>query len=178
MYPSTRDSAQCATSTTAALEGRMSLTYLLLFVHIALMIAATTVGYGGTLLLRVAYLSGQIGPLRGVGYAVAKTARFVPILYISGGVFGLLTAIAFGFPLIAPWLVIAYVLFALAMLLGIGPSRIWGERAGKAISTAPDGSISPEVRELFDAQSTIALLVVDVALVVLLVFDMVIKPFS
>jgi hypothetical protein len=167
-----------ATTPAPALEGPMSLSVLLLFIHITLMFAAVGVSYGGSLLLRIAYMSGQVGPLKGVGYALARSTKWIPVLYIAGGIVGLLTAISFSYSLLAPWLVIAYVLFAIAMVIGAGPNRTWGERFGKLIATTPDGPTPAAVRELFDARAVVALSVIDLVVIVLLIFDMVVKPFS
>ena len=155
------------------------LTPLLLWIHITVMFAAITVGYGGGLVMRMAYMTGQVAAVRGVGMALGRLARWIPILFLTGGLFGLLTAISWGlFPLTAPWLVIAYVLFAIAMAIGILENAPWGRRMGALLATTPDGPLTPEIRAMFTDTRTVVLTVVDYLIVALIVFDMVVKPFS
>lgn len=156
----------------------MNLTPVLIFLHITVMFAAITVGFGGGLVMRVAYMTGQVAAVRGVGMALARLSRWIPILFISGGTLGLLAAISFGQNLLAPWLVIAYVLFATAMVIGVVENAPWGRKLGALLATTPDGPLTPEVRAMFTETRVVALTVVDYLIVVAILFDMVVKPFS
>ena len=100
------------------------------------------------------------------------------VMYMVGGIFGGLTAIAFGFDLLAPWLVIAYVLFAVAVLVGVTENRTWPLRLAEAVERTPDGPLTPEIRELFMNRRTVSALAIDIAWFFAIIFDMVIKPFS
>ena len=156
----------------------MDLIHLWLFLHIVVIFTAITAGYGVTLLMRIAYMSGQVGLLRGVGFAAGRLGPVIPILFIVGGTFGLLTALATGTDLLAPWLLIAYVLFLIAMLIGIFENAPTGRKLGQLLMAAPDGPIPANIRELFDNPRARAILVVEVLLPFVFVFDMVVKPFS
>jgi hypothetical protein len=157
----------------------MSLIHLWLFLHIALIFSGITVGYGTTLMLRIAYRSGQVGVMRGVGYAAGKVGPAIPILFVAGGIFGLITGVATGTDLLAPWLLIAYVLFVIAMLIGIFENAATGRKLGPLLMAADVTQPIPEaVRELFDSPRARYLLVIDALLPFLFVFDMVVKPFS
>ena len=154
------------------------LTLLLTFLHIAGMFIAVMVAFGSGLVMRFAYMTGQVAAVRGVGMASVRLGRFIPILFIIGGLLGFLTAISSGVDLLAPWLVIAYVLFAIAMLIGIVENAPWGRRMGALLAQTPDGPLTPEIRAMFTDTRVVALTVVDYAVVVLVIFDMVVKPFS
>jgi hypothetical protein len=156
----------------------MNVNLLLLFLHITVIFSAITVGFGSTTLLRVAYMTGQVAPLRGVGIAVAKLAPIVPILYITGGLLGLLTAIVFGQNLLAPWLVIAYVFFAIAIYIGAVEGRKWGMALGAQLAKTPDGPLTTELSTMFTDRRVVVITVIDYLLPVILIFDMVVKPFS
>ena len=78
-------------------------------------------------------------------------------------IFGGLTAIAFGFNLLAPWLVIAYVLFAVAVLTGVTENRTWPLRLAEAVKRTPDGPLTPEIRDLFMNRRTLSALAIDIA---------------
>jgi hypothetical protein len=156
----------------------MSLTPLVLFLHITTMFAAITVGYGITLFMRLAFMTGQVTALKGVGMAASRLGPVIPILFFTGGGFGLLTAILGGYDLLAPWLVIAYVLFAIAMIIGIRVNAPEAQRLGMALRTTPDGPIPAEIATYFTDPRTNWITAFDVLLPVLLIFDMVVKPFS
>jgi hypothetical protein len=155
------------------------LTLLLLFLHITVMFVAVMVAFGSGLVMRVAYMTGQVAAIRGVGMAAARLGVWIPILFVVGGLLGLFTAISWDvFPLTAPWLVIAYVLWAAAMLIGIVENRPWGQRMGKLLAQTPDGPITPEIAAMFTDSRVVALTLVDYLIVILLIFDMVVKPLS
>jgi hypothetical protein len=110
--------------------------------------------------------------------ASARLGPVIPVLYVTGGIFGLLTAINFGFNLLAPWLVIAYVLFAIAMITGITFSGRFGPRVAAATQGVPDGPLTPAVIALFTAPSYRFVTTLDYVVLVAILFDMVVKPFS
>lgn len=154
------------------------LTLLILFLHIATMFTAVMVAFGSRTLMRLAYMTGQVAAVRGVGMAVARISPAIPFLFIAGGAFGLLTAINFGFDLLSPWLVIAYTLFAIAMLLGIVEDRPWVRRMGALLAETPDGPLTPEIRAMFAGTRAVVLTIISYAIFALIIFDMVVKPFS
>ena len=152
--------------------------YLLLVAHLGLIFTGATIAWGPHVLVTVAYRSGQVVPVRATSAMAVKSARLIPILYMSGGLFGLLTAIAFGKDLLAPWLVIAYVLFVVATIIGVrwtGPTM---ERVAELSKAAPEGPIPASIREVFGSSRAVALTVLDIGLLFVFVFDMVVKPFS
>ncbi|HXI46334.1 MAG TPA: hypothetical protein VNH13_08530 [Candidatus Acidoferrales bacterium] len=154
------------------------LTPLLLFGHITVMFVAITVAYGSGLMARLAYMTGQVAAVRGVGMAAARLGPFIPILFILGGLLGLFTAVSVGANLLAPWLVIAYSLWTIAMLIGILENRPWGMKLGAILARTPDGPLTPELSAMFTDRRVVIGTVVDYALVLLLIYDMVVKPFS
>ena len=156
----------------------MSLGTLTLWLHITVMFAAITVSYGPGLLADLAYRSGRVEAVRGVALAGHRLGPIIPVLYVTGGIFGLLTAINFGFNLLAPWLVIAYVLFAIAMVTGIAFNSKFGPRVLAATADVPNGPLPPAVSALFTDPRYRYVLVLDYVVLVALLFDMVVKPFS
>jgi uncharacterized membrane protein len=110
--------------------------------------------------------------------ASRRLGPVIPLLYVSGGIFGLLTAINFGFNLLAPWLVIAYVLFAIAMISGIAFSGRFGPRVLAATADVPSGPIPPAVSALFTDSTYRFVTTLDYVVLLAILFDMVVKPFS
>jgi hypothetical protein len=156
----------------------MPVPHLLLFLHITFFITAITISYGPLLLLRLAYQTGEVGNIRWLAVVHSRMGPLTFLMYLFGGIFGGLTAIAFGFDLLAPWLVIAYLAFAIAVLLGVTENRTWPLRLAEAVKRTPDGPLTPEIQALFMNRRTLSVLAIDVAWFFVIIFDMVIKPFS
>jgi hypothetical protein len=156
----------------------MSLGGLLLFLHITVIFAAITVSFGPAIVLLLAVRTGQVATVRGVALAMRPLGRFIPILFVTGGLFGLLTGINLAYNLLAPWLVIAYVLFAIAMIQGATLSSRFAARLEAAIATARDGPLTPAIAGIFAEPRFKALVGVDYVVTLALVLDMVVKPFS
>src|SRR5205085_1157060 len=91
--------------------------FVLLYLHILAMFTAVTVVMGAGILV----LIGARGGERSVVAAITSLPipRLAGPLYAVGGLFGLATAFVFGYNLRAPWLIIAYVLFAILTVVGI-----------------------------------------------------------
>ena len=156
----------------------MTIGLVVLFLHITTMFAAITVSFGSGLVMRLAYLTGRVESVRGVAMASRPIGVLIPILFVVGGVFGLLTALAYGYNLLAPWLVIAYVLWLIAMAEGAIVNRDFAQRLQPLLASAPDGPISGPVLSLFSEPKVLAGTVIDYVVVIAAVFDMVVKPFS
>jgi hypothetical protein len=155
----------------------MTLGSLLLFGHITVMIAAVVISYGPSLLFQLAARSGEVANVRGLAVAT-QLGIWIPILYVVGGLLGLATAINFSYNLLAPWLVIAYVLWVIAMVNGAVIHGPYFERVTAMAATTPDGPLTGEFAVLVaDRRERIAAAVDYVAIVAVL-FDMVVKPFS
>jgi hypothetical protein len=148
---------------TEGVEGpRVTLT--LLFLHIAVMFLAIAVHTGSQLFAWIALRWGPPGSLVGVVQVYGRLGTVVPVLFIVGGVLGLATAFAFGYSLLAPWLVIAYVGFVVAAAYA---SRV---SAPTINGLAGDAAIDTNRVQLIIAG--------DAAIVATLIADMVFKPFS
>lgn len=156
----------------------MSLGTLTLWLHITGMFAAITVSYGPGFLADLAYRSNRVEAVRGVALASQRLGPLIPVLYITGGIFGLLTAINFGFNLLAPWLLIAYALFATAMITGIAFNAKFGPRVLAATADVPNGPLPPAVSALFTDSRYRFVTALDYVVLVAFLFDMVVKPFS
>jgi len=151
---------------------------VLLFLHVALMFAAVAMAAGTLALLALASRTQRLAEL-GPVVAALPIARVTPPLFVLGGLAGLATAVAFGYPLLSPWLVIAYVLFAALFGLGFFENKPFGAKLAVLMKDQPPfGPIEGELRAHFSNPRTVWLVGLDYVLVVLVVFDMVVKPFS
>ena len=146
--------------------------FLLLFLHILVMVTAVTVTVGTALVVLVAAARRDRALVAGA--SSLPVSKMAPILYISGGLLGLATALTFGYNLLSPWLVIAYVLFAMFALLGITYSGPTLERLHAVAADATlDGEAFGTAIRRFQVDTFLTY-----AGIVLLVADMVFKPFS
>jgi len=110
-----------------------------------------------------------------------EQVRLGPIsiaVFISGVVFGLLTALTGGFDFLAGWLIAAYVLVAVIL---VGGSRLWPKvflpLGAKAVEAeAGQRPVDEVVRDMV-ASRAVWWHVAMATLFVLIILDMVLKPF-
>ena len=88
------------------------------FLHIVVLFAAVAISAGTEVLLHRVAGSGDVRAIR-TAFGLAKPLdRLIPGLYVIGGVFGVVAAVALDFDLLASWLVQSYVVFAIAFVVG------------------------------------------------------------
>jgi len=149
---------------------------ILIFLHVMTMFVAVALALGGSIFLVMALRTGRTEVVRSYGSATKSIVRIIPVVFVIGGIFGLITAVALQFNLLAPWLIIAYILFALLALSGAALSGPAAENIGKIVATAPNGPLpaaaAPLIDRFYRAQA------IEVTVLVLIVFDMVVKPFG
>ena len=108
--------------------------------------------------------------------ALAKQRAFVDNIGIAtvmlGIVFGLLTAWTGRFDFTAPWLIIAYVLVVLIIIVGAGPETAYAKRLEAAVAAGPEEFEAARR----DGRRNLAW--VSGLLYGLVIVDMVVKPFS
>ena len=151
---------------------------VLVWLHISMMFIGVTLSYGPSLLFLLALRSRQTENVRAVTVAVRPVVRFIPVFYGLGALFGVAAAITIGYNLLAPWLVIAYVLFILLIGIGAGIVGPRLERVGGLVAAAPDGPLAPETYAAATAGGFLWIEVADFGGLFIIIFDMVLKPFS
>ena len=117
------------------------LNLVLIFLHVMTMFVAVALSLGGSIFLVMAIRTGRTEVVRSFGSSTRSVVRIIPLLFVLGGIIGLITAIALQFNLLAPWLIIAYVLFALLAISGAALSGPTAENLGKVVTAAPDGPL-------------------------------------
>jgi len=148
--------------------------------HILSMFSVVTMEIGAEFLYAFAISRRDVRALATV-HRILEQARLGPIsiaIFISGVVFGLLTALTGEFDFLAGWLIAAYVLVA---VIFVGGSRLWPKillpLGAKAVE-AESGQrpVEDVVRDMV-ASRAIRWFVVMSTIFVLIVLDMVLKPF-
>ncbi|MDQ3937089.1 MAG: hypothetical protein M3253_00235, partial [Chloroflexota bacterium] len=89
------------------------------FLHIATMFFAVALAISGEIVVRRVAGSGDVRAIRTVVARVRPiSGPLASILLIVGVVFGVLAALAGQIDLLRPWLILAYIAFAAAMITG------------------------------------------------------------
>ena len=151
---------------------------ILKFLHVASMFVGVSLVLGLGSLAGLIARTGDVRAIRSSFPIFTRLARFIGPIFTLGLVFGLATAWTGGFNLLAPWLLIAYVLFVAATALGIAIEGPWQQKVLAAATASPDDVPSSELvllthdpRERFAFWATVVILMA-------FVFDMVFKPFG
>jgi hypothetical protein len=148
------------------------------FLHIGVMFVAVVVALGPELLLRGIGRSGDVRAIR-VGYSLAdRLGRAIPALFGIGLVFGLLTAWSQGLNFFAPWLLVSYVLFVVATVVGARFTTPHIAHVAELAGQSPNDSPSPELAAALADRRGDILFAFDAIIIVAFIFDMVLKPFS
>lgn len=152
------------------------MTPYLVAIHILLMFAGVALAQGSAVLLWGAMRRGDVPAIRGLLGAMRSSGPLIGPVFGLGVLAGLTAVFVGGFDPLAPWLLIAYALtlvaFALPRVLLIPRMQ----RLGAAAMSSPTDAPSPELRAEI-ANATTPLFWLDAALIVLLILDMVLKPF-
>jgi hypothetical protein len=147
------------------------------FLHIACMFGAVALLVGGGIINNQVQKGKDVRAIRGVVAAEGRVTPAAGILMLAGLVFGFVTAIAAGFSLTAPWLLISYGLVLAIILVGAFYHGPEGKRLEEAAANSPDDEPSGELQVVLAGGSrTRVVNFVDAVLWIGLIFTMVVKP--
>ncbi len=150
---------------------------LLKFLHIAIMFSAVAVAIGGELILTRAAATRNVATIRGTFGAAGPLMRLVPFLFLLGALVGVIAALVGAWNPLALWLIIAYVLFVIAM--GIGAQiGAWAQRVGMAAAASPEDAPSAQLSAAIDDPRAVIFRYANWVIVIALIFVMVYKPGS
>ena len=95
-----------------------------------------------------------------------------------GMLFGFVAAIIAQFNLLAPWLIITYVLVIASLYISSGIVGRWAANVGRAAAANQDDTPSPELQQLINDRRVTQATYANIVLIALIVLVMVIKPLS
>jgi uncharacterized membrane protein len=151
---------------------------ILKFLHIASMFVGVSLALGMGSVAGLVGRNGDVRTIRSTFPIFNSFARFIPIFFTLGLIFGLATAFTGGFDLLRPWLLIAYALFVAATALGAGIEGPWQQKVLVAATASPEDAPSSELmRIVHDPRERFAFWATVVILAAFIV-DMVFKPFG
>jgi len=151
---------------------------IFVFLHVLTMFAAVAASYGPGIVLRRAAKTRNVPTIRATFRMAQPVGMAVPFLYVGGAILGLVAVFTNDFTPWAPWLLIAYVLFIFALVVGARVTGPWMARIGTAAAASPDEAPSPELSAAIDEPLQEYRYWIDYVVVTLLIFDMFVKPFS
>ena len=151
---------------------------IFIFLHVLVMFGAVSLVVGQLAMVAAAARRGDVAALRGITSASRSLAKVIGPAFGLGIVFGFIAIFTNGFNPTAPWLLIAYVLtFLAAVLPAVGTGR-WAQGVAIAAASSPLDAPSPELRAALGNRRLTAIVGIEMLLLVLLIADMVLKPFS
>ena len=139
--------------------------------HVLTMFAVVALHSGPQILVFVAARTGQLSAVAGIAGMYARSGRAVPPLGLAGALFGFGAALTGGYNLLAPWLLFAYGLFGALIVYGGFVSAPYVMRLSDAVLHD-----RPERDALLGRRLTV-ILAIDALIYVLIIADMVLKPF-
>jgi Predicted integral membrane protein (DUF2269) len=156
----------------------MEVATILKFLHIGSMFMAVGVSVGLEIMAHRVANTGDVRAIRTFFAQAEPVGTTIPILFMTGLAFGLLAAWTGAFNMLAPWLLMAYALFALTLALHMTVGARWFGGMGRLSAGAPDGAPTGELATLIHDPAARALQWYTLAMVITFVFIMVVKPFS
>ena len=145
------------------------------FLHIVAMFAAVTVVVGAEWWATYAIRRRDLGALRAF-YRISSRADMIgTVLFILGIAFGLIAAVVIGWNLLEGWLVLAYVLVALTIVVGFANAP-YLERVKKALEAQEGDEPGPELTRLLRSPRPVIGSIIGAVAVVIIIWDMVYKP--
>lgn len=148
------------------------------YLHVLTMFAAVAAAFVPEIWLHVIARRGDVPGLRGYLPLTAQAGKLIPVLFVIGLVFGLLAAWAGELDFFQPWLIGAYVIFAIAMATGALVGGPWAVRMAEAASESPSDAPSPALTAAIRDQRGVISTTILMLSIIVIVFLMVAKPGS
>jgi hypothetical protein len=145
------------------------------FLHIATMFAAVTITFGGAWFVVSAARRRDLGALRAYHRIAGPAEGLAGILAITGIGFGVVAAIAGGWDLFQGWLLLAFILVGVAIVVGIA-SVPFANRLLSAVERTEGDKPGPELEGLLASRQVYGWPIASFVVVILLIADMVFKP--
>jgi hypothetical protein len=149
---------------------------LFIYLHIFVMFLAVAVSVGSEVVLHRIAATENVAAIRtafGVAQPIGKAA---PMIYGVGFLLGLIAAVVASFNLLAPWLLISYVLFIVSSVLGGSVVGKWMINVGRAAAQNQGDTPSAELKALLHDKRAMQGMIANLVVVALIVAMMVFKP--
>ena len=145
------------------------------FLHIALMFSAVAATVIPEVVLHLVANTRDVRAIATMAHIAERIGKVVPVLFVSGAVFGLLAAWVGSMNFLAPWLIAAYVLFVTATVVGTLFTDPWVARLRTAAVASGDAPSAELIAVIDEPRSKVASAFL-MLLVVVIIAIMVFKP--
>jgi hypothetical protein len=142
------------------------------------MFAAVAISIGPTVVLRRIGASGDVPAIRRSFALAAPIVRAIPILFGVGALLGIVAIFVNDFDPFQPFLLIAYVLFIAATIVGAVITTPWFKRVTQLAAESPDAAPSPELSAALEDPRALFTDWFDPIIILAFLFDMIVKPFG
>jgi hypothetical protein len=151
---------------------------IFVFLHVATMFTAVAASIGPAYLLsRIAH-TGDVPTIRRVFALAQPLGNAIGPLFGLGALLGIVSIFTNGLNPFLPFLLIAYVMFALVFITGIAINGPWQRRVTALAAESPDSSPSAELTAALNDPRMKWIEWFDRLMIVAFVFDMIVKPFT
>ena len=151
---------------------------IFVFLHVATMFTAVAASLGPWFFLRQIGGSRDVPAIRRAFALALPIGRAIGPLFGLGAALGILSIFTNGLNPFAPFLLIAYGMFIVAIITGITINGPWEQRVARLSAESPDGAPSAELAAALDEPRIRFIDWFDRLLILAFVFDMIVKPFS
>ncbi|MEO8251505.1 MAG: hypothetical protein ABI978_07305 [Chloroflexota bacterium] len=151
---------------------------LFVFLHVATMFTAVAMAIGVPFLLRRIGKSGDVPAMRRSFTLAQPFIKAIPPLFGVGALLGIVAIFTNGFNPFQPFLLIAYVLFVLATVVGITITDPWFRSIVRLSAESPDDAPSAALSAAVHNPRMELVDWFDRLVILAFIFDMVVKPFG
>ena len=148
------------------------------FLHIATMFTAVAASIGPGYLLQRIGRSADVPTIRRTFALAAPINTATPILFATGAALGIVAIFANDLNPFKPFLLIAYVMFAISGFVSFRYNSPWFKRVVRASAESPDGAPSADLTAALHDPNMRWVDWFDRIIVLAFLVDMVFKPFS
>ncbi len=147
------------------------------FLHIFTMFLGVTWSIGSALILQRVAATKNVAAIRTTFGVAMPIGRASPMVFGVGLLLGIVAAIATPFNLLEPWLIISYLLAAASSYLSAGIVGKWAASVGRAAAMNQGDAPSSELQQLIGDRQVAQAIYANAAIIALIIFVMVFKPF-
>ena len=145
------------------------------FLHILSMFGAVTVVVGAEVWANSAMRRGDLGALRAYVRISKRAEAIGGALLLLGIAFGLIAAMTIGWDLTRGWLILAYVLVGLTIIVG-AVNQPFMRQVEAALEANEGDEPGADLTALMSSPRTLIVPVLDVIIIGAIIWDMVFKP--
>jgi len=143
------------------------------FLHIAFMFSAVAMTVIPEVVLHFVANTRDTRTISTMSHLAERIGKVVPVFFVGGAIFGLLAAWTGEMDFTAPWLIVTYVLFVTAIVIGFLFTDPWVARLKKAAAASGDATSAELETVIVESKAKIAsasLMLITLVIIALMVF--------